>query len=254
MIFTIFTIVVLASLIPTRLVSSLLFWITKKWQGGLQRLIIIHGATFATYGLLSALGLSEEYSVGLLGAIIAFLVPQLMWLTFDIYCYRNEALKLRKGALLVCISVPALGFAVAFFIGLMTTLGSSNLDDTFSVVNAAMEAESGPSSTSPSNQKLEALLVKELEPPYEIDKGVTLTSIAAFEQGVDLTLRQTGNNASEFMEEAEYWGAFMMGYFCDREDVLGLLSRGAKINLHYQTTNGKSQKGKSITEVACRQS
>jgi len=72
----------LGALVPTFLLSRLLLWITKRWNGGVPRLLLVHAICAALAVVAAAYGYSHtgapDWSYSLL-----YVVAQLVWLVVD---------------------------------------------------------------------------------------------------------------------------------------------------------------------------
>ncbi|TPK96410.1 hypothetical protein FJ934_09710 [Mesorhizobium sp. B2-4-12] len=74
--------VLLGALVPTFLLSRLLLWITKRWNGGVARLLLVHVICGALAIIAAAYGYSNtgapDWSRG-----PVYIVAQLIWLVVD---------------------------------------------------------------------------------------------------------------------------------------------------------------------------
>lgn len=74
------------ALIATYLVSRLLMWLTKSWDGGKRKVLTVHAISLMMCGLLGALGGVAE---GPFGAVylVGYAVAQVIWMLMDL---RNQ--------------------------------------------------------------------------------------------------------------------------------------------------------------------
>ena len=82
----------LGALIPTFLVSRLYLRLSKSWDGGATRLLIVHGMSLVTAGLLAGMGMADGGAFVGMQAITAYAIPQGFWLVFDLIKLRRKAL------------------------------------------------------------------------------------------------------------------------------------------------------------------
>jgi hypothetical protein len=79
----------LGALVPTFLLSRLLLWITKRWNGGVSGLLLVHVICGALAVFASAYGYSHgapDWSHSLV-----YVVAQLIWLVVDFVRGRRQS-------------------------------------------------------------------------------------------------------------------------------------------------------------------
>jgi|GEM_PF-998254 len=72
----------LGALVPTFLLSRLLLWITKRWNGGVARLLLVHVICGALAVLAAAYGYSHTGAPDWSRSLV-YIVAQLIWLIID---------------------------------------------------------------------------------------------------------------------------------------------------------------------------
>lgn len=75
----------IGGLIPTFLISRLYLWLTKTWNGGVRRLYVVHGISLITTALIAGMGMADGGAFVPLKAFVLYVVPQSVWLIFDIF-------------------------------------------------------------------------------------------------------------------------------------------------------------------------
>ncbi len=71
-------------LIPTVLISRLLLWITRSWNGGIPRLVLANGVSLLAVALIAGMGMADGGAFAGAEAAILYVPPQAVWLTFDL--------------------------------------------------------------------------------------------------------------------------------------------------------------------------
>jgi hypothetical protein len=81
--------ILVGALVPTLLLSRLLLWITRTWDGGVSRLLLVHGVSLLICVLLGGLGLADggAFAPGL--ATAQYALPQILWLAVDLVRHRR---------------------------------------------------------------------------------------------------------------------------------------------------------------------
>ncbi|MBA1143189.1 hypothetical protein [Mesorhizobium neociceri] len=80
------------ALVPTFLVSRLLLWITKRWNGGLLRLLLVHVISGGLSCTASAYGHSDTGAPNWSYSTV-YIVAQLIWLIVDFVRARRQLSK-----------------------------------------------------------------------------------------------------------------------------------------------------------------
>lgn len=78
---------ILGALIPTFLLSRLVLWFTKTWDGNYRRLILVHSMALLIASLLGGMGMADGGAFAGAQALATYFLPQLVWLAID--CYRQ---------------------------------------------------------------------------------------------------------------------------------------------------------------------
>ena len=79
----------LGGLLPTFLISRLLLWFMKTWDGGTRRLVCAHGFSFLFVILIGGLGMANGGNFAGLEAAISFSIPQAFWFGVDFLRHRK---------------------------------------------------------------------------------------------------------------------------------------------------------------------
>jgi hypothetical protein len=79
------------ALIATLLVSRLLLFVTRSWQGGLTRLFTVHVFSWLVIAFIAGLGGADGGAFAGLDAATIYLLPQLVWLLVDIVYHRIKS-------------------------------------------------------------------------------------------------------------------------------------------------------------------
>lgn len=69
-------------LIPTRIISSVIFWTVRRWKGGQFRIMLVHVISLLIAIFLVTFGRLPIESGVVLG-INMYLIPQTIWLIYD---------------------------------------------------------------------------------------------------------------------------------------------------------------------------
>lgn len=215
----------LGALIATRLMSGLFLWLTKSWDGGIQRLAVVHLVSLVAASLLGGMTLSTEGNFTGVNALGLYFIPQIIWLAFDIYCFRQQKTKLQK-VVVVTSSVIALLVIVSIF--LLEALGTSRSDIFTSVSGELAEPNTQNSNV---NGKVATIMLKSVNIPYALDSKTTLTEITATENSAFLIFETSQSQFSLFEVEKIYWNE----YFCGNSEFFQLLTEGATISFLYLT-------------------
>ncbi|RWE02052.1 MAG: hypothetical protein E5V92_21480 [Mesorhizobium sp.] len=80
----------LGALVPTFLLSRLLLWITKRWNGGVLRLLLVHIICGALAVVASAYGYSHNGAPDWSHSPV-YVVAQLIWLVVDFVRGRRQS-------------------------------------------------------------------------------------------------------------------------------------------------------------------
>ncbi|WP_181182220.1 hypothetical protein [Mesorhizobium sp. B3-1-3] len=80
----------LGALVPTFLLSRLLLWITKRWNSGVPRLLLVHIICGALAVVASANGYSEAGTPDWSRSPL-YIVAQLIWLIVDFVRCRRQS-------------------------------------------------------------------------------------------------------------------------------------------------------------------
>lgn len=72
------------ALIPTLLVSRLLLWVTRKWNGGVSRYLAAHLVSLLIASLLGGMGRADGGAFAPIEAAAIYIGPQVVWLLVDL--------------------------------------------------------------------------------------------------------------------------------------------------------------------------
>lgn len=78
-------------LIPTFLISRLMLWLTRSWDGGAPRLILVHTLSWIVMSFIAAMGMADGGAFAGLAAATLYAIPQGVWLTVDYIRFRHKA-------------------------------------------------------------------------------------------------------------------------------------------------------------------
>ena len=77
------------ALVPTFLISRLLLWLLKRWDGGYVRYVVANAISGIASVVLAAFGNADggspRWDMGLI-----YLAPQAVWLVIDLFGYRGR--------------------------------------------------------------------------------------------------------------------------------------------------------------------
>jgi hypothetical protein len=72
------------ALVATYLLSRLLFWFLKSWDGGARRTIFVHAMSLIICILLGGIGFAINGAFAGVYALEIYAVPQFIWLVVDL--------------------------------------------------------------------------------------------------------------------------------------------------------------------------
>lgn len=72
------------ALVPTFLLSRLLLWVTKKWDGGLGRYFAVHLGSLLIAALIGGMGRADGGAFAPIEAAGVYAIPQVIWLVVDL--------------------------------------------------------------------------------------------------------------------------------------------------------------------------
>lgn len=79
------------ALIATYLVSRLLSWFMKSWDGGTRKVVVVHAMSLVVCGLIGGMSFAEDGAFAGAYAISVYAVPQLIWMLNDLPRQRKRA-------------------------------------------------------------------------------------------------------------------------------------------------------------------
>lgn len=85
----------IGGLIPTFLVSRLLLWLMRSWDGGISRLVVAHIFSWLVAAFIGGLGMADGGAFAGFRAATLYAVPQGVWFLFDFVRHKR---KLRQSA------------------------------------------------------------------------------------------------------------------------------------------------------------
>lgn len=233
----------LGLLVATRLLSGFYIWLTKSWDGGVQRFAVVHFISLITAGLLEGTARSHDGNFAGIYAVGLYLVPQIMWFVFDVYCLRQQKHKLFKIVMVtsgVTLSLSLLGI---FFLGFFGT----SLETTYEEVNKLLKNQGTKNSNYNINREFTELLLKDISLPYVIDDKITLRKITSNDRFVNFIYVSSGYRIDQIEMDQAYWE----GYFCAHKHFSRLLVDGANLNFLYVNYKDLILGNYSITYVNC---
>jgi hypothetical protein len=71
------------ALLPTFLISRLMLWLMRSWDGGVRRLIMAHMVALLIATLIGGMGMADGGAFAAAKAFMVFAPPQAVWLTAD---------------------------------------------------------------------------------------------------------------------------------------------------------------------------
>lgn len=85
---------IIGALVPTFLISRLILWLMRSWQGGVRRLALAHCTSLLLAAFIGGMGLADGGAFAGAEAALSYSLPQAFWFAVDLYRYRraNKAL------------------------------------------------------------------------------------------------------------------------------------------------------------------
>lgn len=77
------------ALVATFLISRLMLWLLKSWDGGAPRLVFAHAASWVAASFLAGMGMADGGAFAGARAAMSYALPQALWLIVDLV--RNQA-------------------------------------------------------------------------------------------------------------------------------------------------------------------
>ncbi len=87
---------ILSALFWTFIVSRLLLWPLKKWDGGIDKLAIANGGSLAIHTILGGIGMADGGPFAWGAAFVTYGPPQVLWFVFDVVRLKWKGYKRRK--------------------------------------------------------------------------------------------------------------------------------------------------------------
>jgi hypothetical protein len=72
------------ALVPTFLISRVILWLAKSWDGGIPRLLVVHVLSWLMCSYIAAMGMADGGAFAGVEAAFLYGVPQAVWLLFDL--------------------------------------------------------------------------------------------------------------------------------------------------------------------------
>ena len=82
--------VIIGGLIPTFLISRLLFLVTRKWDTRFKKVFLNNFVSLLICTLLGAMGMADGGAFAAVMAFSIYLIPQMVWLLVDLWRYRKK--------------------------------------------------------------------------------------------------------------------------------------------------------------------
>lgn len=70
-------------LIPTLLISRLLLWLFRSWDGGATRLLVAHATSLILISFIAGMGMANGGAFAGASAVLTYALPQALWLIVD---------------------------------------------------------------------------------------------------------------------------------------------------------------------------
>ena len=80
----------IGGLIPTFLVSRLLLWIMRSWDGGIARLAVVHTFSWFVMAFVGGMGMADGGAFAGIEAAMLYFAPQAVWLLVDILRHKRK--------------------------------------------------------------------------------------------------------------------------------------------------------------------
>lgn len=74
----------IGALVPTFLISRLILWILRSWDGGSGRYITAHAISLSMSALVAGMGMADGGAFAPLNAAMIYAIPQGIWLMVDL--------------------------------------------------------------------------------------------------------------------------------------------------------------------------
>lgn len=75
------------ALVPTGIVSRAFLYGMKSWDGGVKRYLIANIASLGIVSWIGGMGMADGGAFAGIEALLAYIIPQALWLTFDLTRY-----------------------------------------------------------------------------------------------------------------------------------------------------------------------
>ena len=76
-------------LIPTFIISRMLMWVMRSWNGGVSRLLLIHSISLLIISFIGAMGMADGGAFAGARAAALYAVPQIVWFLADLWRHRS---------------------------------------------------------------------------------------------------------------------------------------------------------------------
>lgn len=86
-----FLVMVIGGLIPTGLISRLLLWIMRSWEGGTARLVTANVLSWLVVSVIAGFGMADRGDFAGFEAAFLYALPQIVWLVIDMVRQRRKS-------------------------------------------------------------------------------------------------------------------------------------------------------------------
>jgi|SRR5271155_3203028 len=81
----------IGALLATYLLSRLLFWLVKSWDGGTRKVVLVHAMSLTICGLLGGMSFAADGAFAGAYALTVYAVPQFIWMAIDLLRLRKQS-------------------------------------------------------------------------------------------------------------------------------------------------------------------
>jgi len=78
---------------PTLLISRILFLVTRSWDGGVRRIVVVNAVSLLAVSFIAGMGMADGGAFAGLSALVLYAIPQAVWLVVDLFIHRRRQSK-----------------------------------------------------------------------------------------------------------------------------------------------------------------
>src|SRR5262249_33315261 len=78
------------ALVPTFLISRLVLWLLRSWDGKAQKLMVAHGVSLLLISFIAGIGMADGGAFAGLHALGVYWIPQAAWFIVDVVRYQKR--------------------------------------------------------------------------------------------------------------------------------------------------------------------